>query len=155
MFNTILVCLDGSRLAEQVLPYAEAEAVAFKSRVILFQAVPEPEVVTPGIPGTQPVPVETGSMLQRARQALLQAESYLEKTAGPLIEKGLPVDTAVIVGRAGEVIVNYARENAVDLIAMASHGRSGLSRAIFGSVADYVLREGGLPVLVIRPLAAG
>ena len=55
------------------------------------------------------------------------------------------------MARAGEAILSYAGRNNVDLIATATHGRSGLRRGIFGSVADYVLRESGLPMLVLRP----
>lgn len=151
MFKRIMVCLDGSRLAEQVLPYAAAEALSFNIRVTLFQAIPEPIMVSPGIPGAAPVPVETESQLQQAQKADAEARSYLEEIAKPLREKSLDVDTVTMPGMAGQAITSYADKSNIDLIAIATHGRSGLGRAVFGSVADFVLRESGLPILVIKP----
>jgi nucleotide-binding universal stress UspA family protein len=75
----------------------------------------------------------------------------LEKLAGPLRKRGIQVKTVAIPGGASEAILDYASTNNVNLIAIATHGRGGLRRAVFGSVADHVLRESGLPVLVIRP----
>jgi len=57
--------------------------------------------------------------------------------------------------QVGEAIVSYANENNISLIAIATHGRSGLGRLVFGSVADFVLRETGLPILVIKPKKSG
>ncbi len=144
MFKRILVCLDGSKLAEQILPYAEAQARRFNSRVILLQAIPEPTIVSPG-------PVKTEAMLRQAQKADADAKLDLEEAARPLRERGLQVDTVTIPGVAGQAITGYADKNNIDLIAIATHGRSGLKRAAFGSVADFVLRESGLPILIMKP----
>jgi len=151
MFKKILVCLDGSELAEQILPYAVEEALHFQSKLVLFQVVPEPVVFSPGIPGTAAAPVQTDTMLEDAEKALNGARKYLEKIATPLRKKGIQVEAVSILGRAGDAILSYAEGNNINLIAIATHGRSGLRRGVFGSVADYVLRESGLPILVIRP----
>jgi nucleotide-binding universal stress UspA family protein len=151
MFKKILVCLDGSKLAEQILPYAVEEALRFQGRLVLFQVVPEPVAFSPGIPGAASVPMQTDIMLAEAKKALDEARDYLEKLAKPLRKKGIQVETVSILGRAGEAILSYAGSNNVNLITIATHGRSGLRRGVFGSVADYVLRESGLPMLVIRP----
>jgi nucleotide-binding universal stress UspA family protein len=151
MFEKILVCLDGSKLAEQILPYAVEEALRFQGKLVLFQAVPEPVAFSPGIPGAASVPIRTDTMLEEAKEALNEARDYLEEIATPLRKKGIRVEAVSILGRAGEAILSYAGRNNVDLITIATHGRSGLRRGIFGSVADYVLRESGLPMLVIRP----
>ena len=151
MFKKILVCLDGSELAEQILPYAVAEALRFEGKLVLFRVVPEPVAFSPGIPGAGAAPLQTDAMLSDAKRALDKAGEYLEKTATPLRKKGIKVDAVSILGRAGEAILNYADSNNVNLIAIATHGRRGLERGVFGSVADYVLRESGLPMLVIRP----
>ncbi len=151
MFEKILVCLDGSENAEQILPYATEEALRFHSQVILLHVVPEPVVITPGVPGTTGVPVETPGMLEQMQKEQSESADYLERMANRLREKGLKVEPAVLQGTAGDVIVKYAGENDIGLIAIATHGRSGLGRAVFGSVADYVLRNSGLPILVIRP----
>jgi nucleotide-binding universal stress UspA family protein len=151
MFKKILVCLDGSELAEQILPYAVEEALHFQSKLVLFQVIPEPVAFSPGIPGTAAAPVQTDTMLEEAEKALNGARNYLEKIATPLRKKGIQVEAVSILGRAGDAILSYAEGNNINLIAIATHGRSGLRRGVFGSVADYVLRESGLPILVIRP----
>jgi nucleotide-binding universal stress UspA family protein len=153
MFNRILVCLDGSQLAEQILPYATEEALRFKSRVVLLQVVSiSTTLVTPGIPGAPSVPVHGEVTLENIRREEDEARSYLEKMAKPLREKGLTVKTEVLPGPpVGDAIVSYARGNKIDLIAISTHGHSGLREAVFGSTADHVLRESGLPVLLVRP----
>ncbi|MDP2729982.1 MAG: universal stress protein [Dehalococcoidales bacterium] len=151
MFGKILVCLDGSSLAEQILPYVSAEASRFNSKVILFQVTPEPIVVSPGIPGAAPLPVQTKGMLKEAMEAEREAQAYLAEIAERLWKQGVPAETMTMPGRAGETIVGYAVNDNTGLIALATHGRSGLGRAVFGSVADFVLRESGLPILVIKP----
>jgi nucleotide-binding universal stress UspA family protein len=151
MFEKILVCLDGSKLAEQILPYAAEEALHFQGKLFLFQVVPEPVAFSPGLPGAASVPVQTDIMLAEAKKALDEARDYLEEIAKPLRKKGIQVETVSILGRAGEAILSYAGSNNVNLITIATHGHSGLRRGVFGSVADYVLRESGLPMLVIRP----
>lgn len=151
MFEKILVCLDGSENAEQILPYATEEALRFRSRVTLLHVVPEPVVITPGIPGTSGAPVETPGMLKQMQKEQRESADYLERVADRLREKGLKAQPVILQGAAGDVIVKYAGENGIGLIALATHGRSGLGRAVFGSVADYVVRNSGLPILVIRP----
>jgi nucleotide-binding universal stress UspA family protein len=151
MFKRILVCLDGSKLAEQIMPYATEEAIRFQGKLVLLQVVQEPVAFSPGIPGEAPVPLETDVMVERTKEALNRARDYLEKLAVPLRKKGIQVKTVAIPGRADEAILDYANTNNINLITIATHGRGGLRRAVFGSVADRVLRESGLPVLVIRP----
>jgi nucleotide-binding universal stress UspA family protein len=151
MFKKILVCLDGSKLAEQILPYAAAEAEAFNSHVVLFHVFPPPFFISPGIPGTSPVPVETDAMIKNALKEESQAQAYLEQQAALIKSRGLRVTAVTLAGLAGPEIIQYAAENGIGLIAIATHGRGGLGRAVFGSVADYVLRTARVPVLVVRP----
>jgi nucleotide-binding universal stress UspA family protein len=153
----ILVCLDGSALAEQVMPFATEEALVFRAELVLLQVVPEPVILLPGIPGVEPVPIPTDTMVEGTRRALKRANDYLQEAAALPRDRDLHVETVAMLGRAGETILSYADRNSVSLIAIATQGRSGLGRAIFGSVADHVLRRSGLPVLVIRPksLATG
>jgi nucleotide-binding universal stress UspA family protein len=151
MFEKILVCLDGSELAEQIIPFATEEALRFHSNVVLLRVVSEPVVISPNIPGAAGVPVRTPGMLERVQKEHNEATSYLERIANQLHEKGLTIEQVILQGAAGDVIVNYANDNGIGLITIATHGRRGLGRAMFGSVADYVLRNSGLPILVIRP----
>ncbi len=151
MFENILVCLDGSELAEQVLPYAIAEATGCSAtKVVLLQVVSPPTSKAP-----PKLPVYAAN-LQEDLKALLdkersEAKFYLEHMAEPLRKKGINVECAVPEGKAGETIVDYATKNKMGLIMIATHGRSGLSRIAFGSVADYVLKESHMPILLIKP----
>jgi len=150
MFEKMLVCLDGSKLAEQVIPYAAEQALRFGSRMVLAQVV----TGTLAVPLTSGgAPAYTGKMVaEQLRLEANEAGRYLEEIARSLQEKGLNVETAVLQRLpVGEAIVEYARQSEIDLIALSTHGHSGLGRLVFGSVADHVLRHSGLPVLVIRP----
>ena len=154
MYEKILVCLDGSKLAEQVLPYIAELARNMKSAVILLRVVPEPVIPSPAIPGTPGVPVVTSRMGRHAEEEEHDSEAYLSSVADRMAkEQGLRPECATALGAPGLVIVDYATKNAVGLIAIATHGRSGLGRALLGSVADFVTRQSRLPVLLIRPTA--
>jgi len=74
----------------------------------------------------------------------------LQKIAKPLRDEGLDIECAAHMGEPSKAILQYAKENAVKLIAIATHGHGGLKRMLFGSVADKVLREAGIPVLVAK-----
>jgi len=154
MYEKILVCLDGSKLAEQVLPYIAELARNMKSAVILLRVVPEPVIPSPAIPGTPGVPVVTSRMGRHAEEEEHDSEAYLSSVADRMAkEQGLRPECATALGAPGPVIVDYATKNDVGLIAIATHGRSGLGRALLGSVADFVTRQSRLPVLLIRPTA--
>ena len=151
MFKRILVCLDGSKLAEQIIPYVIEEASALKSKVILLQVLSIPGIVTPDIPGFPGVPMHTSSMLDRLRKDADKAEDYLEHVAQQLREHGVHVECVTLEGPAGSTITSYTNENNIDLIAIATHGYSGLRHILFGSVAEFVVRESRVPILMIRP----
>ncbi len=151
MFEKILVCLDGSPLSEQIMPYIIEEARCF-SKVVLLRVLATPETAVPmGVPGVPGLPVYTEATLRAYQREADEAPAYLEKIAGSLREKGLDVESVVQQGLAGETIINYADANDIKLIALATHGRGGLKRLVFGSTADYVLRRSGLPILLVRP----
>ena len=156
MFKKILVCLDGSRLAEQVLPYATEEALHFGSRLVLLQVVPPPTtIITPAVPGVPAMPVSPKTLIESVQREESAARAYLESAAGLIRAKGIKVDAVTLQGPVGETIVSYARDNKIDLIALATHGRSGVGRAVLGSIADYVMKASGLPILIIRPKKEG
>ena len=149
MFKKILVSLDGSKLAEQILPYAEAQALQFDSRLVLLQVI---TVSSAAIAGVGPVPSSGEIIAEQFNIAEQEAETYLKNIAQSLEAKGVKVEAVTLQGaQLGEGIVDYANNNDIDLIAIATHGRSGLGRAVFGSVADYVLRHSRIPILVIKP----
>jgi nucleotide-binding universal stress UspA family protein len=154
MFEKILVCLDGSELAEQILPYAAEQARRFCSQVSLLHVMLEPVMAGTGAAGG-PEHLEKPGVLDQMQKEQQQTVTYLARVAAHLREDGVEVEPVLLQGSPGDAIVNYANDNNIGLIAMASHGRSGLGRAVFGSVAEYVLRNAGRPVLVVRPRSAG
>ncbi|MDT8285473.1 MAG: universal stress protein [Elusimicrobiales bacterium] len=151
MFKKMMVCLDGSELAESVLPYAAAQALRFNSEVVLFRAVPPPAPITPAAPMAAPAPAEAGLLPVGMEHAEAAARKYLEKVGKSLRAKGLSVKEAVTTGPAPQALAEYAAAENVDLVALSTHGHSGLVRAIMGSVTDLALRELGLPTLALRP----
>ena len=151
MLNKILVCLDGSELAEKIIPFVIEQANCFKSKIVLVHTVHEPVILSPDIPGSPGVPIEMPGAAERVLKEQGEAFDYLEKTAAAFREEGLETESVVLEGTPGEAIVSYANNNDIDLIAVATHGHTGLRRAVLGSVTDHILRESGLPVLVIRP----
>ncbi|MBI4320880.1 MAG: universal stress protein [Chloroflexi bacterium] len=143
MYNRILVALDGTQLSESVLSHVEDLASRENSEVILFTVMPEPK----------PVVVE-GRMVMTADQEWerekLDAEQYLTKLEWRLRSKGIRVTTAATFGDPAKEIADYARRRDVDLIAMATHGRSGLDRLIHGSVSSAVMRMVPTPLLLMK-----
>lgn len=155
MYERILVPLDGSELAEAVLPHALALAEKFGSEVVLLRVVhTRAEVMRDTVtatagPGTAELGIDVADRQQAAERTA--ADAYLEKTRQSLEGRGLKLRAEVREGAPETAILDLARETGSDLIAMSTHGRSGLGRAVFGSVADVVLRNSRLPVLLIRP----
>ena len=156
MYGKILVPLDGSKVAEVVLPYVQELARRFDSEVTLIQVVvPLSKLVAETMPaGLEPTGAAAAVGLEAASEALKAeregAHAYLEGVAGRLKPEKIKVQAEVAEGAAGDTIVEYAHHHGMDLIAMSTHGRSGLRRLVFGSVADHVLRQAGTPVLLIR-----
>jgi nucleotide-binding universal stress UspA family protein len=151
MYERILVPLDGSARAERVLPPVEPLARAFGSVLILLRATRPPEQILAEVASAEALvaaPIIDPTPLIEAEQE--EAETYLEKVASRLRDAGLRVQIDRSEGRAAEVIVRRASGLGVDLIAMTTHGRSGLAHVIFGSVAEAVLRKAACPVLLVR-----
>jgi nucleotide-binding universal stress UspA family protein len=152
MFKKILVCLDGSTLAEQILPYATEQASRFDSELVLFRAFSEPSAISLALPGMPGVPIDTGRVEKHLMEDEREAETYLKSLADKLqVETRLMVSYDKMLGSAGPAIVEYCETQEIELIAIATHGRSGLGRAVLGSVADHVIRRSGMPILLVRP----
>ncbi|MHB8104854.1 MAG: universal stress protein [Dehalococcoidales bacterium] len=151
MFEKVLVCLDGSALAEQILPYIAAESRKFK-KVVLLQVIAAPGVNIPiGVPGETAGSLQTKSMLDHVKKELEGAPGYLESKAQPLRKTGLKVECVVLEGIPTKAIIDYAHDNNIGLIAIATHGHSGLRHITMGSTAEYILKNGSLPVLMVTP----
>ncbi|MFC1951178.1 universal stress protein [Chloroflexota bacterium] len=149
MLNKLMVCLDGSALAEEIIPVVTDIAKCFAGTVVLFQAIDEPTTyVSPSLPRSGD---DVSDVLRRkSKDDEYRALGYLEKMAKPLRDEGLDIECATLMDEASKAILQYASENSVKLIAIATHGHGGLKRMFFGSVADKVLRQSGVPVLVIK-----
>jgi nucleotide-binding universal stress UspA family protein len=149
MLNRIIVPLDGSKMAEAVLPFVEEIMSGLKrgikGEVVLFHVLSPTYYVVAGEAGA-PVPY-TEAELEQIKQKTME---YLDKAGEDLRNKGIRVECRVGVGRAAEEIIKVADEIDASLVAMSTHGRSGLSRWAFGSVTDKVLRGGNRPVLMVR-----
>ena len=146
----ILIPLDGSKTGETALPYVEGLVSKLSPRVkveltllqvvsFLTHYVAAGELMTP-ISYTE----------KEMEQIQQQARNYLNKVTEDIRSKKVSVKVRVGIGSAAEEIIKAADEISVDLIAMSTHGRSGISRWAFGSVTDHVLRGGHKPVLVVR-----
>ncbi len=147
MYRKILVPLDGSELAECVLPHVESIARGCGVRNVLFLRVIEPF----HMPGGEDAGAFTEEDIKRINsENTVAAGNYLSQLVSRTKYDGVTVQSEVIMGRAAESIADYATKNEVDLITIATHGRSGVSRWVWGSVADRVLRSACVPVLMVR-----
>jgi nucleotide-binding universal stress UspA family protein len=153
VYAHLLVALDGSPAAEHALEHAEAIAKAFGSTVTLFRATATAEALMVQTAGAGQTVGDIGPLIDPT--PILEAEreeavSYLNGVAARLKQYNLTVLTEHFEGPPAEEIVERARALDVSLILMTTHGRSGLARVVFGSVADSVLRHADCPVLLIR-----
>lgn len=141
----ILVPLDGSPLAEGVFPLVEEVAKACESSVVVMQAVP-PLTAYPGFEGYAPTAM--GEVLEDMQA---RSREYLAGTVERLKGKGIEAEALTSAALPTEAILSAADQTDADLIAIATHGRSGLGRAVLGSVADSVIRRSHRPCLVVHP----
>ena len=141
MYKRILVPLDGSKLAEQVLPHVTIHARQFGAEVVLLKVLgplPEPSMAGRGV-------------VRSAEAATAQlAQDYLEGVAAGLREQGVPTRTATTEGKPYVEIIHFAEQHEIDLIVMSTRGYSGLSRWLLGSVVDRVVRGATVPLLLVQ-----
>ena len=142
--NTVVVPLDGSELAELALPYAEELAAALSLEVLLVRVARTDHLAFSYEEFAGRIPDFT-SDLER------EAARYLEAVSEGLRNRGLAVRHRVLGGAPAPSLLDLARETPRNLIAMTTHGRSGLTRWVMGSVAEAMIRGSGDPVLVVRP----
>lgn len=143
MYSRILVPLDGSKLAECILPHAKALAKGCSvGDIVLFKAVD-------AIPGGS---VAAGIDPDSAQKQIIdEAMDYLSTIKEELSVDDINVMTEVAVGGAAELITDYADQQNIDLIMMATHGHSGISRWMHGSITFKVLHSTHVPIMLVRP----
>lgn len=157
MFQRILVPLDGSALAERALEYGADAASRYGARITLLRAYDGPQRTTQlllrmppvaGVPTAYPWMVEQAAAAGQDVGA--EIETYLAEHQQALAGRGLAVDTLAVDADAAEAILEEARREPDTLIVMSTHGRGGLGRLVFGSVAHAVLQRSPVPLLLIR-----
>lgn len=143
MYKKILVPLDGSALAERAIGHAEEIARGADAEIILLQAVFLPMPVVP-----ESSLLTEGKLL---RELSLSAGEYLEDVASELRAKGRNVRTFIDERPPADAILHIAEQENADLIVMSTHGRSGLSRLVMGSIAESVLRRTARTIMFVKP----
>ena len=143
MYKKILVPLDGSPLAEAVLPHAEALAKSEGAEITLLRVAAEP-----GAEFAFSDPALAASVV---RQMERETTAYMESETEILKREGYNVTSLVREGPIAETILNVADEIHADVIAMSTHGHSGTRRWLMGSVADRVVSHAHIPVMLIHP----
>ena len=140
MYKKILAPLDGSKFAECALEHIRAVATGCQVPEVVLLQIIEP-IPSGGRLPSQP----TEDMIE------VQAKDYLSEAAERLRKEGVAVETDIAYGLPADEILNYSKNNKIDLIVMSTHGRAGISRWAFGSVAERIIRYSLTPVLIVTP----
>ncbi len=142
MFENILLTLDGSPFGEQAIPYAVELAKCHGGTLHILRVAQV----------HAPIDFEVGTAVYQnlLAQELTVAQNYVDTAIGRLRAEGIDVEGEVLMGDPATVILDRASRTGASVIVMATHGRSGLGRLVFGSVADQVLRGATAPVLMVR-----
>jgi nucleotide-binding universal stress UspA family protein len=145
MYKKILVPLDGSHRSEKILPHVEELAKRYGAKVIFLRVVRYPQLNAYS-------GMEIDTYHRNCEELIESARTQLNVMSGEFREKGIDAEVKVTAGPIVREIVDIATGEDVDLITMSSHGRSGLSRVFYGSVAVGVLHQIDRPILMIRSL---
>lgn len=136
-YKKILVPLDGSECAERILPKVEKLATELKATISLLRVA-----YAHTFPGVDPTEAEVA--------VVREAEEYLHGLEERLKARGFKVDSHVRYGDEAEEILDHSAQKDIDLIAMSTHGRSGVKRWLLGSVAEKILRHATKPIFLVR-----
>ncbi len=148
MYKKIMVPLDGSELAECVLPHIETLIKGGGVREVIFVRVVPPFDLTPvrGEPW-----FNNEQIVQIDASTKKVAEDYLDQMVSRIDYGRVNVKAEVMTGKIADSLADYAIKNEVNLIVIATHGRSGVSRWVMGGVSDRIIRSACVPVLTVRP----
>ena len=145
MYNKILVPLDGSQIAECVIPHITTIAKATSAEVELISVVEPVDIPTRG-----KIALSEDDLKAINSEAKKEAHNYLEHIVKRLTRDDVKAKAIVITGKPAESLIDYAGSNNIDLIIMATHGRSGLTKWFFGSIAEKIMRAVETPVLLVK-----
>lgn len=154
MFKRILVPLDGSQPGEQAIPYAIEMAKRFDAEVALLRVAPITRLTSAELSG-QGNPLETELLISQARRRdklrETKAGQYIQGKLGEIQAQGVSGSSQIAAGDPSKAILDFCRKENIDLVVMTTSGKGGIRRALVGSVADTLIRETRIPVLVVRP----
>jgi nucleotide-binding universal stress UspA family protein len=143
MYKKILVPLDGSTLAEAALPHAKALAQSERAEIIILRV---PNLPAPDLFARYPV------MATKIVEDLeIETDKYLQEEVDKLSKEGVKVSGLIREGPVPDTILAVAEETHADMIAMSTHGRTGIQRWLLGSVADKIVHHAHIPVMLIHP----
>ncbi len=148
MYKKILALLDGSELSEASLEHVRTVAAGCNVPEVVLLIVVEP---VSSLSYASQAALDKGLIARMEQHSQAHAQDYIGRIVDKLKKQGIAAHGVVAWGMPADEILYYARKNEVDLIIMSTHGRSGVSRWAFGSVADKVMRYSPVPVLVVRP----
>ncbi|MBI4296170.1 MAG: universal stress protein [Chloroflexi bacterium] len=149
MYNRIVVPLDGSELAECVLPHVDTIASGCGVREVTLVRVVPPVTLAPS-DAMEGVYLNEKQLRQIEESMKNAAKTYLTETESKLKWPNVKLRSEVLEGPVADTLTDYANQNKPDLIIIATHGRGGISRWVYGSVADRILRSVCVPVLMVR-----
>jgi nucleotide-binding universal stress UspA family protein len=144
MYERILVPLDGSPLSESILPYVQSLAKALNAEIILLQVIVEPS--TEFDPHTSPLSPAIELKMEKA-----ETREYIKAVCTNLEKQGLRATYLIRDGAVGDMILEVADTMKADMIAMSTHGRTGLLHLLLGSITEWMIKHSRVPVMVIHP----
>ncbi len=146
-YKYIIVPLDGSELAESVFPHLEAiTSNENKPTVELVRVAPQVELHFKAA-----VPFEAKEEQELNQSAIKESQDYLERVKGRLSSSGINITTKILIGNVADALIEHINNSGADIVLLATHGRSGPSRWIWGSIADKLLHSCEIPILLVRP----
>lgn len=143
MYKKVLVPLDGSERAESILPHVLTLAENHRAKIVFLSVLETPHTIV----ATDGIYIPNETIVAEHHHAM---EEYLKKHQTKFKELGFDTDIRVVYGRVIDEICHVATEENVDLVALASHGRTGLAQVFYGSVAAGILNRIDRPLLIIR-----
>jgi nucleotide-binding universal stress UspA family protein len=144
MYQTILIPVDGSKRAEAILSHVENLGKINDAKAVFLKVEEEPIML-----GRDEV-IDVAKYREEFQSRIKESNAYLDSLKAMFREKGIDAVTQLAYGSVVKAILNTAAEAGADLIAMATHGLSGLARVSYGSVAAGVLQAADIPILLIR-----
>jgi nucleotide-binding universal stress UspA family protein len=145
MYDKIAVPLDGSPVAECVIPHIEALAKSPSSEVQLITVIEPVEIPTLGR-----IALTEDDLKLIHTEMEKDARTYHDEIAGRLRRAGIKTRSVILRGKPAETLIEYVHNNGIDLVVMATHGRSGLTKLFWGSITEKVIRAINVPVMLIK-----